>query len=138
MDSQLLQTKRKRNINIMDFKSNKPIYLQIVDFCFTQILTKEWKENERIPSVRELGVQLQVNPNTAMRAFDYMQSEDVIYSKRGMGYYVQLHAAKQIKSIQKKDFFEQILPETFRTMDLLEISIDEIVEKYNEFKKITI
>lgn len=119
----------------MDFKSNKPIYLQIVDFCFTKILTKEWKDNERIPSVRELGVQLQVNPNTAMRAFDYMQSEDVIYSKRGMGYYVQLYAAKQIKNIQKKEFFEQILPETFKTMDLLEISIDEIVEKYNELKK---
>ena len=63
----------------MDFKANKPIYLQIVDFCFQHILTGEWREDERIPSVRELAMTLQVNPNTAMRAFEYMQSEDIIY-----------------------------------------------------------
>lgn len=120
----------------MNFKPNKPIYLQIVDFCFAKIMTKEWAENERIPSVRELGVLLQVNPNTAMRAFDYMQSENIIYSKRGMGYYVQLNADKQIKNIQKIEFFEQILPETFKAIDLLEININEIVEKYKEFKKL--
>lgn len=116
----------------MDFKTNKPIYLQIVDFCFQKILTQEWAEEERIPSVRELGVLLQVNPNTAMRAFEYMQSEGVIYSKRGMGYFVAKDAGKQISKLQKKEFFEEILPETFKTMKLLDINIEEVIEKYNE------
>lgn len=119
----------------MDFKSNKPIYLQIVDFCFQKILIKEWEEEERIPSVRELGATLQVNPNTVMRAFEYMQSEDVIYSKRGMGYFVAENARKKISILQKEEFFKDILPETFKAMDLLEISIDEIVERYNKSKK---
>lgn len=119
----------------MDFKSNKPIYLQIVDFCFQKMLIKEWAEEERIPSVRELGATLQVNPNTVMRAFDYMQSEDVIYSKRGMGYFVAENARKKISILQKEEFFKDILPETFKAMDLLEISIDEIVERYNKSKK---
>ena len=116
----------------MDFKSNKPIYLQIVDFCFQKMLTNEWAEEERVPSVRELGTILQVNPNTAMRAFEYMQAENIIYSKRGMGYYVAENARKQILNLQKKDFFEEMLPETFKTMELLDISIDEVVDRYNK------
>lgn len=116
----------------MDFKANKPIYLQIVDFCFQKILTREWAEEERVPSVRELGALLQVNPNTAMRAFEYMQSENVIYSKRGMGYFVSADAGRQILKLQKKEFFEEVLPETFKAMDLLGISIEEVMEKYNK------
>lgn len=119
----------------MDFKANKPIYLQIVDFCFQYILTGEWPENDRIPSVRELAMTLQVNPNTAMRAFEYMQSEEIIYSKRGMGYYVAENARGQISKLQKKEFFEEVLPETFRSMNLLDISIDDIVKQYEQFKK---
>ncbi|MDR2956528.1 MAG: GntR family transcriptional regulator [Prevotella sp.] len=119
----------------MDFKSNKPIYLQIVDFCFQKMLTNEWPEEGRIPSVRELGATLQVNPNTAMRAFEYMQSEDVIYSKRGMGYYVAAGARSVIQKLQKKEFFEEMLPETFKVMNLLDISIEEVVGEYNKSKE---
>lgn len=119
----------------MDFKSNKPIYMQIVDFCFQKILIGEWKDDERIPSVRELGMMLQVNPNTAMRAFEYLQSEDVIYLKRGTGYYVQNNARKKILQIQKQEFFDETLNEVFQSMNLLDISINEIVERYNRKKK---
>lgn len=108
--------------------------MQIVDFCFQNILTKEWVEDGRIPSVRELGGILQVNPNTAMRAFEYMQAEEIIYSKRGMGYFVSPNASEQISKLQKKEFFDEILPETFKSMELLNISIDEIVEKYKQSK----
>ena len=38
----------------MEFKTNKPIYQQIVDFCFSKILTREWRAEERVVSVREL------------------------------------------------------------------------------------
>lgn len=119
----------------MDFKANKPIYLQIVDFCFRNILTGEWMKDERIPSVRELGAILQVNPNTAMRAFEYMQSENIIYSKRGMGYYVAENAREEIVKLQKEEFFNEVLPETFKAMSLLGIGIDEIAERYKQFKK---
>ena len=45
----------------MEFKTNKPIYQQIVDFCFSKILTREWRAEERVVSVRELSTQLAVN-----------------------------------------------------------------------------
>lgn len=119
----------------MNFKSNKPIYLQIVGFCFQNILAGEWEKDNRIPSVRELGLALEVNPNTAMRAFEYMQTEDVIYLKRGMGYYVSPEAKKKISILQKKEFFDETLPLTFESMDLLDISIEEIVKHYEQYKE---
>ncbi|MDR1091597.1 MAG: GntR family transcriptional regulator [Prevotella sp.] len=119
----------------MNFKPNRPIYLQIVDFCFRNILTNEWAKDNRIPSVRELGLTLQVNPNTAMRAFEYMQAEDIIYLKRGMGYYVSPEARKKISILQKKEFFDEILPVTFESMNLLDISIEEVVKHYEQYKE---
>jgi DNA-binding transcriptional regulator YhcF (GntR family) len=118
----------------MDFKSNKPIYMQIVDYSFHKMLTKEWQADQRIPSVRELAMLLQVNPNTAMRAFEYMQQEDIIYPKRGLGYYVSPQAYKHVLSIRKKEFFDEILPETFALMDELGITFEEISQKYKQSK----
>jgi len=119
-------------LKAMDFKTNKPIYQQIVDFCFRKILIGEWNADERIPSVRELGALLQVNPNTAMRAFEYMQNEDVIYLKRGTGYYVGKQAKDLILKIQREIFFNEILPETYQSMKLLGITMEEIIEKLNQ------
>ena len=67
----------------MDFKTNKPIYQQIVDFCFSKVLTKEWKPEERVVSVRELAALLAVNPHTVLKAYEFLQSEEIIYPKRG-------------------------------------------------------
>ncbi len=61
-----------------------------------------------------------------MRAFDYMQSENIIYLKRGTGYF------GQENTIQRKEFFQETLPETFASMKLLDIDINEIIEKYNQ------
>ncbi len=107
--------------------------MQIVDFCFRKILTHEWGEEERVPSVRELGAFLQVNPNTAMRAFEYMQTEEIIYLKRGTGYYIQAGALDKILKLQKIEFFSETLPGTFQAMKLLGITINEVID---EFKKL--
>ena len=118
----------------MEFKDNKPIYLQIVDLCFRKIIKREWREEERIPSVRELSVSLEVNPNTVMRSYDYLQSEEIIYSKRGMGYFVKAGAFGHALELQRKSFYETDLEEIFITMNLLDISVDDIVAAYNNRK----
>ena len=70
----------------MNFKEAKAIYLQIADRICDEILLGQYKEEERIPSVREYAAIVEVNANTAMRSFDYLQSQEVIYNKRGIGY----------------------------------------------------
>ncbi|NBC02907.1 MAG: GntR family transcriptional regulator, partial [Bacteroidetes bacterium] len=53
----------------MDFTDKEPIYKQISDYFCQQILEKKWAPDDRVPSVREIAIQMEVNPNTAMRAF---------------------------------------------------------------------
>lgn len=116
----------------MDFKSEKPIYQQIVDFVCDNIAGGRWPEQERIPSVRDLAAQLQVNPNTAMRAYERLQMAEIITNSRGIGYFVAKGAKEQVIGLKRSEFFEVTLPEVFDAMDTLGISIGEVTDKYAE------
>ena len=116
----------------MDFDNSKPIYLQIVDFFYENILIKRWPEEERIPSVREIAMMVEVNPNTAIRAFNHLQDLEVIYNKRGIGYFVSENGYDKVLQIKRKEFMEQMLPDMFKKMNLLDISFEELKNAYNQ------
>lgn len=61
----------------MNFKESKAIYLQIADRICDEILLGQFAEEERIPSVREYATIVEVNANTVMRSFDYLQSQNI-------------------------------------------------------------
>ena len=69
----------------MQFDSNRPIYLQILDSICEQILDGKLEPDGRILSVREYGAQLGVNPNTIMRSYERLTNDGIIYNKRGLG-----------------------------------------------------
>jgi DNA-binding transcriptional regulator YhcF (GntR family) len=117
----------------MEFDNNKPIYLQIADFVCEKILRNEWSAGGRIPSVRELGADLQVNPNTVMRTYDYLQGEDIIFNKRGIGYFVAEDAMQNIIKLNRTEFFSHQLPMIFSTMKALGITFEEIKSQYDAF-----
>lgn len=119
----------------MDFTQNRPIYLQIVDHFCENILRKQWKQDDRIPSVRDIAVQLEVNPNTAMRAFVYLQEHDVIYNRRGIGYFVSEGAFEKVRELKRNAFLENDVPVFFRTMNLLGFSCRELAEWYEKLNK---
>lgn len=121
----------------MDFKETQAIYLQIVDLVCDNIMTGRWKAGERVPSVRELGVQLEVNPNTVMRAYDCLQDKQIIYNKRGVGYFVEEGAPVQIAEARRTVFVGVELPEIFRQMELLGISFEQLVAVYEKYRKDT-
>jgi DNA-binding transcriptional regulator YhcF (GntR family) len=117
----------------MEFKETQAIYLQIGDYICEQILPGRWKESDRLPSVRELGVALEVNPNTVMRAYDFLQSKDIIFNKRGVGYFVAEEAKKKILAYRKKQFLEQELPLLFKNMNLLGMTLQELENEYHTY-----
>lgn len=119
----------------MEFKDTQAIYLQIGDYVSEQILLGRWNEGDRIPSVRELGVDLQVNPNTVMRSFDFLQSNEIIFNKRGVGYFVMDDAKAKIIAYRRKQFLEHELPLIFNSMQLLGMTIDDVVSQYNAYSK---
>ncbi|TAH11924.1 MAG: GntR family transcriptional regulator [Sphingobacteriia bacterium] len=110
----------------MNFSSNKAIYIQIADLICEKILLREFKQDERIPSVRELAIDLEVNPNTVMRTYEYLQSLDIITNKRGVGFYVSNEGVKKATDYRKAEFMEQELPGLLKTMALLKIELSEL------------
>ena len=121
----------------MTFTNDKPIYIQMADRLCDEILAGRYKDDERIPSVREYAVLLEVNTNTAVKAYEQLAREEVIYNKRGLGYFVTPGAKKQILKERKKEFMKERLPELFRQMQLLDISINDVTEAYNSLQKAT-
>ena len=119
----------------MEFRESQSIYLQIADYVCERILLEEWKAGERIPSVRELAVQLEVNPNTVMRTYDHLQQLDIIYNQRGIGFYVAAGSMKAAQQYRRKDFSERDLPSFFRNIYLLDMDMNELAKLYEKYKK---
>ena len=119
----------------MNFNNDKAIYIQIADRLCDEILAGTYQDDERIPSVREYAVLLQVNTNTAVKAYDELARSEIIYNKRGLGYFVTKGAKKKILKERKQLFMKEKLPEMFRHMQLLGIVISEIGEEWNRFSE---
>ena len=86
----------------MNFSNDKAIYIQMAERLCDEILSGQYKEDERIPSVREYAVLLQVNTNTAMKAYDQLARDEIIYNKRGLGYFVKAGAKEKIMDSRRK------------------------------------
>ncbi len=117
----------------MEFKEKKSIYIQIADYFFDSILKGLWQEKDKVPSVREMAVHLEVNPNTIQRAYAYLQEKGILSNKRGIGYFVSPEAKKTVKAMKREDFIKQDLPEFYRRVKLLEIDFQELTKGYQEF-----
>lgn len=111
----------------MEFNSNKSIYLQICDAICEQILIGELKPDERIPSVREYGADIGVNPNTVMRSYEKLTGEGIIYNRRGIGYFISPDAKETVLKAQRKDFLENELPLIIRRMKILGIDPKDVL-----------
>ena len=105
----------------MEFSGNKPIYLQIFDLICERILSGSLQSEARIPSVREYGAEIGVNPNTVMRTYEKLTADGIIFNRRGIGYFVAPDAVGIIREAQRKQFLEEELPLILRKMQLLGI-----------------
>lgn len=116
------------------FKENsKAIYLQIVDRICDEVLGGALNPDDRMPSVREYAATVQVNPNTMMRAYDYLSSLGIIYNRRGIGFFVSAEAPEEIRKMRVRDMFGDRLLEVFRELQLLGITPDTLKERYEEY-----
>ncbi len=105
----------------MEFDSNKSIYLQICDTICENILSGDLAPDSRIPSVREYGADIGVNPNTVMRSYEKLTSEGIIYNRRGIGYFISPDAKEIVLQSQRNEFLCQELPKIIQRMKLLGI-----------------
>ena len=112
----------------MEYSEHKPIYLQNVDLMQEKILRGDWCEEERIPSVREMGAMVGVNPNTIVRSYQLLEAQEIIYNKRGLGYFVKEGAVLRIKENLKKEFISNEVPQFKAKAEMLGITKEELLK----------
>lgn len=118
----------------MEFKNDQAIYLQIANRMIERVLRRDWKPDDRIPSVRDTAVEVEVNPNTVIRSYAHLQELGMIYQQRGIGYFVSADAPARAVRVKKQEFLQESLPELFRTMDLLDITLEELQTLYQQYE----
>ena len=136
MGGRLPEVNRKAGLTdcSMEFRDNEAIYLQIAALVSENILLGKWPGEQKIPSVRDLAVELEVNPNTVMRSYEFLQNQGFIYNKRGLGLFVAPDGRDKVKVYRKDRFIQQDLPEYFRNIYLLDMDLDDIAALYKRFK----
>lgn len=110
----------------MNFRDGQPIYLQIAERLMDEILAGQYLADERIPGVRDYSALLQVNINTTVKAYDSLTQRDIIYNRRGLGFFVSPDAQQIIRDIRKQEFLHHQLPDMARAMQQLNIPLDEV------------
>lgn len=119
------------NLHDMMFSNDKAIYLQMADRLCDEILAGTYADDDRVPSVREYAVALEVNTNTAVKAYEALARDGVIYNRRGLGYFVTPGARATIMEQRRRAFLGDTLPAMLRQMRLLGIGIDEVMSAWN-------
>ena len=117
----------------MIFRDNLSIYQQIAERICDEILDNKFPPGERILSIREYAALVEVNANTVVRSYEWLQQQEIIFNKRGIGYYVSPEGKHRIKEIRRKRFFSDELPLFFNRLSTLDISVAEIDAQYAEY-----
>lgn len=117
----------------MNFRETKAIYLQIADRICDEILLGQYVEEARVPSVREYASTVEVNTNTVMRSYDYLQSHGIIYNKRGIGYFVSPLAINHILTLRKEFFMMEEVDYFFKQLSSLGVTAEELSSMYNAY-----
>ncbi|ATO52328.1 GntR family transcriptional regulator [Lactobacillus amylovorus] len=117
----------------MEFKDNIPIYLQIEQYLYRQIALGKMKAGEKIPSVRKLALGLTVNVNTVQRALQEMNTQGILYTKRGEGNFVTEDT--ELLSKTKQSLINNELDEFVQNMEKLGIKKDKLVSTLTEYLK---
>lgn len=112
----------------MEFQSTKGIFQQIADTLSHRILEGKLPPGERVPSVRDLAAEFEVNRNTLLRTYSILEDAGIIVNKRGIGFFVADNAIELIMQNEKKAFFANDLPDFMQKVKVLKISSSELQE----------
>lgn len=119
----------------MQFDPNKAIYLQIADRIMDRIMDGTFAADQRVPSVRELAAEVEVNPNTVVRSYEWLEQRGIIFNKRGCGYFVTPQGPETVSGLRRADFYADELPKFFDRIRSLGWSPMELASEYENFLK---
>ncbi len=118
----------------MEFQSTKGIFLQIADNLCHQILEGKLNPGDRVPSIRDLAADFEVNRNTVMRTYTILSDAGIFENKRGIGFFVSDEALELVRSREKSTFYEMDLPDLIRKGKLLKLTSNDLSELLDVIK----
>jgi len=113
---------------ITDFKSPKGIFQQIAVTLSHRILEGKLLPGDRVPSVRDLAEEFEVNRNTLLRTYSLLSDAGIIENRRGVGFFVSVDAVKRIRDKEKAVFFTEELPDFIQKVKRLSLTADDLTE----------
>ena len=112
------------------FQSTQPIYLQIMERIKKEIVSEKLLPQQQLPTVRDLALQYQVNPNTVQRALSELERLNLVKSDRTVGRFVS-DDLELIQSLKKQMIMEEV--ETFvNEIEQLKVSQEESINYINQ------
>ncbi|MES5394559.1 GntR family transcriptional regulator [Bacillus amyloliquefaciens] len=114
-----------------EFQSSKPIYLQIADRVYYRLIRSELSPGDKLPSVREMALQMKVNPNTIQRTYSEMERLGIVETKRGQGTFIaeRPDLKAELKDRLTKDVFKRFIQE----MAELGLSAQEMLDGIKQY-----
>jgi GntR family transcriptional regulator len=119
----------------VNFSPSYPIYRQVADVICEKVLTAVWQDGDRLPAVKDLAVLTSVNPNTVIKALTWLQDNDILTNRRGVGYFLTEGAASKTLTVKRREFVEEDLPGVFASMTLLGLDLEEFAALYQKYRK---
>lgn len=98
-----------------------------------QILDGTYPPDSRLPSVREYATKVEVNANTVMRSYDWLQQQAVIFNRRGIGFFVLPEAKKRILEMRRNVFFRDEAMYFFNRLKSFGLSPDDVARMYAQY-----
>ena len=111
-----------------EFKEGLTIFKQIALNIETGILEGKLTPGDRMPSLRESALDMEVNINTIMRGYNLLEEEGILAKKRGLGFFVTDEAPEIIRRKRRETFYEETVPELYKTLKRLDISVEDLVQ----------
>jgi GntR family transcriptional regulator len=108
---------------------DRPVYLRLRDGIAARILDGSVKDGDALPSVRSLAAEHGANPLTVAKAYQTFQDEGLIVVRRGVGMFVAQGATARLRASARKEFLEQRWPAIAAHIRLLDLDLDELVER---------
>ena len=130
---QAIQSDRQFEVRL-DLRSGVPAYRQIIDQVLGGIATGSLKPGDQLPTVRQLAVDLSVNPNTVVRAYRELEIREILATQQGTGTFI---TDKKVQSsdVERQRRLNQVAGDVLARAGAAGITLDELLEYLNEIKK---
>jgi GntR family transcriptional regulator len=126
-------TTEKARIQI-DMKSGVPFYRQIIEQVKFSISRGDLEPGDQLPTVRQLAVELEINPNTVIRAYRELEIEKMLETQQGSGTYVSKNRP-EIDALEQKRMLDQILTDLLARASSYGFTIEDVLEGLRQRKE---